>query len=213
MEEIIGYSLDEVMRKPVMYFIPEDEIQDHILQTMRRKSGLASKYERRIKTKSGKIITVIVSASPILDDRNNFIGSFAMVTDISGRISAEEELKKEKNKAELYLEISNVIFVALDKKGNITLLNKKAKNTLNCGDEEIGKNWFDNFIPENEKNKVKKLFNSIIDGDITNLNDFKNYIVSKSGRKHLILWHNTLLRDDKNDIIGTLSAGEEIIQK
>ncbi|UCG90681.1 MAG: PAS domain S-box protein [Candidatus Heimdallarchaeota archaeon] len=52
-------------------------------ETEKRRRGLSSKFETVIRTKKGKEIPVIVSASPFLDEKRNFNGVLAVVTDIS----------------------------------------------------------------------------------------------------------------------------------
>ena len=50
--------------------------------------------------------------------------------------------------AEMYLDLVGVIIIALNKNGEITLLNKKGYEVLEYKDEELtGQNWFDKCIP------------------------------------------------------------------
>ena len=52
-------------------------------------------------------------------------------------------------KAKKYLEIAGVAFVALDKEGNITLINKKGYEILQYEEGElVGKNWFETCLPK-----------------------------------------------------------------
>ena len=55
----------------------------------------------------------------------------------------EKKLKIEKESAEQYLDIAGVIIVALNNKGETTLLNKKGYEVLQYEEGELlGKNWF-----------------------------------------------------------------------
>ena len=64
----------------------------------------------------------------------------------------EEELRREKEKAQKYLDVAGVIFVVLDSNGRISLINKKGCEVLGYQAEEmIGKDWFDNFLPKRDK--------------------------------------------------------------
>ena len=64
-----------------------------------------------------------------------------------------------------YLNIANVIFIVIQKNHTVELINKKGCDILGYEKEEIiGKNWVDNFIPPEDRENIKKVFNQIIKG-------------------------------------------------
>ena len=133
---------------------------------------------------------------------------------IKQRRVAEKLLKKERDNAHNYLDVADVIILALDTKGIVTLINKKGCNTLGYSEEAIlGKNWFSNFIPLSEKQQIHTEFSKVILADSKQL--FKNKeskIITRSGQEKIISWKNTLLYDDKGLLIGSLSSGQDITQ-
>ncbi len=57
------------------------------------------------------------------------------------RKQAEESLREERDRAQMYLDIAGVMFVALDSMGKLTLINKKGCEILGYNEKEIvGKN-------------------------------------------------------------------------
>ncbi len=50
----------------------------------------------------------------------------------------------------------------------------------------------------------------LISGDGGAAEYHENKIVTSTGEERIIAWHNNLLRNEKNEIVGTLSAGEDI---
>ena len=117
----------------------------------------------------------------------------------------------ERKKAELYLNLVNVILVALDREGNITLLNKKGYEILGFKEGElIGKNWFDNFIKKENREDIRLVFNQLMAGGVDPVEYYENPVLTKEGNEKTIAWHNTILKDDQGKIIGTLSSGEDI---
>jgi PAS domain S-box-containing protein len=58
-----------------------------------RKKGETEHYEANLVHKSGKLIPVMVSASPLFDEKNGYQGSFAIITDISDLKEAEAEVR------------------------------------------------------------------------------------------------------------------------
>ena len=130
------------------------------------------------------------------------------------RMQAVEDLRKEKDMVQKYLDIAAVILVVIDAKQNITLMNKRGCEILGYDEEEIiGKNWFDNFVPDNEREQVREGFVQFISGEIEPMEYFENIVSTKSGTVRLIAWHNTVLKDDEGNIVGTLSSGEDITER
>ena len=126
---------------------------------------------------------------------------------------AEKQLLEERDRAQNYLDIADVLLVALDTKGHITMLNRKGCEILKCTAEEaLGKNWFDNFLPNKVKNEVKRHFRSILAGKASFPKYHENPVLAKNGEMRLIWWHNTVLRNRNGRVIGTLSSGEDITE-
>jgi len=57
---------------------------------------------------------------------------------------------------------------------------------------------------------VESLFVELMKGNVDQVEYFENQIVSSKGEERVIAWHNTLLRDEENQITGTLSSGQDI---
>jgi len=148
---------------------------------------------------------------PILDESGNVVQMIEYAFDITERMLAEQKLKSEKDKAQKYLDIAGVIIVALNADQTVQLINQKGCEIL--GEEEseiIGMNWFDNYIPENVREQVKKDFNRILSGEIELLEYYENEVINKNGKKQIISWHNRTLKNKAGQIIGTLSSGLDI---
>jgi len=139
-----------------------------------------------------------------------------MSSNIRKHLNAKSRISRERTvkSADLtrqYLDLVGSIVVAIDKDQKVTLLNKKGCEVLgvDCS-EAIGKNWFDTFIPENERVDVKKTFEGILNGSIPPFEHHENRVVTKSGELKDISWHNSLLYDDRGRITASLSSGEDI---
>jgi len=123
-------------------------------------------------------------------------------------------LREEKNKIQGYLDIAGVVLVAIDSDQKVTLINKKGGETLGYDETEIiGKNWFDTFIPERDRGEVKTGFKKLMDGEVEPIEYFENPILTRSGEERIMAWHNSVLRDKKNNIISILSSGEDITER
>jgi len=144
---------------------------------------------------------------------NNMAGQ---ISNLVGGLEREVEIRTqelliEKNRAQHYLDVAGVLIITLDVHQNITLINKKGCKVLGGQEKDIlGLNWFDNFILPEQVVEVKGVFNQIIDGGIRAVEYYENSIVRMDGEERLIAWHNSILKDDNDNIIGLLSSGEDI---
>jgi PAS domain S-box-containing protein len=94
MAEMLGYEAEEIVGRAVTDFTFEDDVPGERQNIEKRRQGMAESYERRFRHKDGHEVWTLISAAPVLDGEHRFEGSFAMLTDISGRKRAEEELRK-----------------------------------------------------------------------------------------------------------------------
>lgn len=125
------------------------------------------------------------------------------------------ELREEKDvRAQKYLDIAAVIIVAINARGEITLINKKGCEILGYTEKElIGKNWFDHFLPERMRGEVKTVFEKLLAGGIEPVEYHQNPVLNRAGEERLIDWYNTLITDEAGNIVGTLSSGEDVTER
>lgn len=112
-----------------------------------------------------------------------------------------------------YLDVADTIIIVLGSSGKISLVNRKGCQILQRSEEEIlNLDWFDHFIPEEQRESTRSVFQKLLAGEETSFEYFENHILTASGSKRLISWHNTLLRDEKGKVLGILSSGDDITE-
>jgi PAS domain S-box-containing protein len=212
-EHMTGYSPYECIKMedyPFPIIAPEDRIR--MAEVFESES--ANDVEFRVQKKDGSVIWVAISWQPIYDNADKWLGYLTSVRDINKRRQAEEALRKERDKAQKYLDIVGVMILALDANQTVTLINKKGCDVLGYNEDEIiGKNWFDDFLPDNIKDDVKSVYNKLMAGEIEPVEYFENPVITRNGTKRTILWHNAILKDESNHIIGVLSSGADITDR
>jgi len=179
-------------------------------EVKKAKKTFSCEYECSGEDGTDRIIKIF--GSPILDEDCNIKEVIEYCLDITEKKQVEQRINEEKDKAQLYLDIAEVMMVALDGDGNITLANKKASEVLGYNQDELcGLNWFENFVFAEDQENVRKVFDSLMTQNEP-VEYHENHIVTKSGQRRLIAWHNTFLRDKHGRVIGTLSSGEDITE-
>ncbi len=100
MAKMLGCIPEEMTGRPLTDFMFTEDIPDHLRHMERRRAGHSDQYERRFRHKDGSTVWALGSATPVLDDKDRFAGSFAMFTDITERKRAEDELRHYKDQLE-----------------------------------------------------------------------------------------------------------------
>ena len=190
-----------------------------ILITVWISTRLISRPVRSITNVMGQLADGNLSAEVGDLRRRDEIGAMAKAVEVFRenaieKQAAEEALRKERDRAQMYLNIAGVMFVVINVEGEVTLINKKGCEILGYDEGEIvGKNWFDNFLYTDDKETVKGVFDQLISGDIEHVEYVEKNILNKNGQSRFIAWHNTILQDEEGNIIGTLSSGEDITEQ
>jgi PAS domain S-box-containing protein/putative nucleotidyltransferase with HDIG domain len=175
-----------------------------------RKSG--NPQEAEITTSDGRVW--LIKGYPVRDQKGNIRGAVEVTLEITDYKRAEETLRTEQDKAQQYLNIAEAMLIVLDKKGTITLINRKGSQILGYKEGElIGKNWFATCLPSHLRKYVKNVFKKLMAGEGKQTEFYENPVLTKSGTERIIAWHNTILKDTQGTIIGTLSSGEDITER
>ncbi len=121
----------------------------------------------------------------------------------------------ETDRAQNYLDLVQVIVVALDAAGKITLINQMGCRIFGCDESElIGRDWFVTCLPQPEgREKFYSYFLKLMARELTLEEFYENPIMTCKGELRYIAWQNTLLKNEDGEIVGTLSAGEDITEK
>jgi PAS domain S-box-containing protein len=235
--KILGYTEDELRKLTFKDITYPSDLKESVSKMKELEEGtlVSFKQEKRYLKKDGSVIYGKIMVSVMRDQAGKPSLFIAELEDITEQKKSEEkilasekkyrrlfeELKKaekllleERDRAQNYLDVASVILVALNTKGHITLLNRRGCEVLKCrAKDALGKNWFDNFVPEKIKGEVKQVFKLLIAGKARMPEYNENYVFSKNGEIRLIAWHNTVLKNSSGQIIGTLSSGEDITEK
>ncbi len=214
--EMFGYSFEEIRNSTIGMFYKNEDEYSKMGNALKEYAGEAKDFLFTVhyKKKDGSVFPGETNVFYLEDKEGHVVGYIGLIRDITQRIKAREDLKKSKEKAENYLNIAAEIIISLDTEGRITLLNDSGYKLLGYRSGELtGKNWFSTCVPEEDTLKVKTNFKKLILGGVSTVSRIENSVITKSGERKTILWHNTVLKDDENIVTGTLSSGEDITER
>lgn len=148
MADMLGYAPQEMLGKSIYDFMFEEDIQELKERLQKRAMGIDEVYESRRKKKDGSELWAIVSAKAIIDEKGNYIGSFALYTDITERKKAEAEIVNKQKQLEDIIAYTPDPTLVVDKNGIVIACNKAMEELLGINAKElIGKGNYEYALP------------------------------------------------------------------
>ena len=233
-QKLLGYTEQELVgrKSELFYKNSQDFIQHGITRFNPEAESKLKSYEAEYRKKNGEIFPAETIGTVVRDDNGLPMGFLGIAKDITERKQAEQahyeyqdllekrilkrskELLNAQAKFRKYLDVAAVMLVALNNKGEITLINQEGCNLLKVTeDEALDRNWFDHFIPQRMRDEVKGVFLQLMQGEESSARFYENPIVNGRGEERLISFKNTVLTDDEGNINGILSSGEDISER
>jgi len=207
-EEVIGKTIDEV-------FLNSDSAErarkvfKEVLE-----SGKGYESEDGIEVVDGIKKWFRSDIRPVRDENGKVIAIQALSEDITEQKKAQEAVLRERDMAQKYLDVAGVMMMIIDEDRKVKLINKKGCQILGYDEDEIiGKDWFENFLPEHVSKEVKLVEEKLRAGETRDVEYFENPVLTKSGQEKIIAWHNTLLHDEEGRPTAILCSGEDITER
>jgi PAS domain S-box-containing protein len=171
-----GSTFEQLVGTKFLDLIPQSEqkaVMDNI-SSLTVESPTQS-HEHKVILPNGQIRWQRWINRALFDELGKTIGYQSIGMDITEHKQAEEALRHERNKAQKLLDVAGVMFVEIDGKGEVTLVNQKGSMVLGYDRKDIiGRNWFDNFLPLSVKDPTKAVFNRLMAGEIEPIEYFEN---------------------------------------
>jgi PAS domain S-box-containing protein len=132
--------------------------------------------------------------------------------EITERIRTEEILKQERNLISAVLDTAITLVIVLDSQGKIIRCNQACEQITGYSLDEVRNRYFWNFflLPE-EVEPIKTYFQQL-----TSRQDFKeyeHYWLTKDGKRRLITWSNTMLKDHQETVEYIVITGIDITER
>lgn len=106
MENILGYTTNEMFGKHLFDFMTKDNITKAKHQLERRKSGITEQHDFEFVHKDGKQVQTLLFTTPCFDENENYDGALATVLDITKRQKVEQQLNESRK---LYKLLTNMM--------------------------------------------------------------------------------------------------------
>jgi len=216
-ERLFGYRAAEVTGQTINALMPEPYRSSHdgYLQAYLRtgqahiigigREVLAQRRDGTVFPASLAVGEVPGSTPP------RFIG---FIHDITSRKVAVEALRRERDRAQSYLDLAQVILLAVDQAGRIALINRKGCEILGYTETElIGRDWFEQCVPEGRRDDARARLQAFLRSTRTQPEYTEATVATRSGDVKLVAWREVLVRDEVGVPVGVLSSGEDVTEQ
>ncbi len=92
MAEMLGYTVQEMLGRPVFDFVADDDRQTMETQLERQRSGIQEQHEMRFQRKDGLPLWTSAAVTPLIDASGTYVGAIAGLQDVGDRRAAEQAL-------------------------------------------------------------------------------------------------------------------------
>ena len=160
MAQMLGYTESEMVGKSLFDFLFKTDVEQATQYLSQFKQGMNGNFEYEFMRKDGSRVNTSIAAAQIKDDEGSYLGTLALVSDITLRKKMENELRQETEKLETITESIGVGLTIIGKDYRILWTNKVMKQIRGIPDLEgracyATYNYLDNVCPECG---VKKVF-------------------------------------------------------
>ena len=210
-ERFTGYSRAEAMGRNARDLkLWMDPVQREFLYAELRAGRPVSGLEARIRRKDGAMRIGLRFATRV--EISGVAHVLSIMRDITEARRAEQALQRERDFAAGLIAAAPTIIVMLDLEGRISHVNPYFEKLAGCRLDEVrGKDWFETFLPERERERVRALFQSAVQGVPTRGNI--NPVVTRSGEEREIEWHDQTVRDEQGNVAALLAIGQDVTER
>ncbi|BCN94264.1 hypothetical protein THMIRHAM_20490 [Thiomicrorhabdus immobilis] len=199
---------------------PDDlETTKEYVQKFLESGEISFETRFRMQHKDGHYVPLLSRARKALipNQKSNlqFTHLIGTHVDLSDIIEVQEQLNQQIEITNTYLNTTSALMIALDTDANITMLNKKAEEVLGVSEASLqGKSWFkQKFLPEEIHSKFKAVHRDFINQKIDLSKPVDHELITHNGERRMFTWSNTLLKDKKGQVIGSLSSAIDITER
>jgi PAS domain S-box-containing protein len=137
MAEMLGCTVEQMIGRPPTDFLDDEDRELALAKLAGRRRGVSDQFEMRWRTKDGRELWTILSATPLTDSEGGYAGTFSMVTDISERMRHEQAVRASEERYRNIIETTTEGVWMIDGDHRTTYVNRRMAEMLGCAVEEM----------------------------------------------------------------------------
>ena len=183
--DLIGYSAEDLMgRSPnELYFSPAG-VNERIQHRRRVREGIKETRQVTYRRRDGSALWALVASTPIMDERGELTQTLAMVTDITDRVKAEEDLRASERLFRSLFNESPAGQILSSSDRRIVAVNRAFCNMTGYSDAEILERGWAAITPPDDQAGIFASFERLWSGELDKMQMERRYL-RKDGT---VLW-------------------------
>ncbi len=213
---ITGYSQEATVKLPdTFYTVVHPDDMPLVQQSIRTVlAGQTDVCEFRIVRRDGRICWLYAHAQPVFDtETGQLVRVYGAARDVTANHEAREELRHERDFTSAVLDTAGALVIVLDRTGTIVRFNRACENLAGYRLDDIrsGKVFWQNILPPEEYQPVRKMFNQLLRGNYPN--QYEGDWLDKDGQRQRIVWTNTVLLDAEGHVEYIIGTGLNVTER
>ncbi len=201
---MLGYSAEEILDKDFTFFMDEKAKILALKYLERRKQGLSEQHDFKLIKKNGEELWTLISTRPKMDSNGAMISAIAMITDITPRKIAEQELTKQRQILNAIFDNASVGIWMVDKNNKILFANKYISTRMGSNTEKMS-------LSELEIQRIFNTKSTVIQQD-TPFHSEETFTFL-DGKKYTLEILKSKVFDDSGKLIGIVGIGIDITKR
>ncbi len=204
--DLIGKSIEIVHLNNYSYYEFDKRLR---MKTKNNERFHLNRY--RMKRKDGGIFYSEHIVIPLINSLGRCVGWVSVVKDISEWVFTELACIESINKYKTCLDISPMMLLLLDKNGRFEFVNEKGRKFLGLDSVGyVGRSWIEDFIPEEQQLRIKKIFLDLLSSIDENKEYFINLIGTEEGKLNPASWLCSVYNNVNYRNVNFILTGKEL---
>jgi len=208
-EFISGYTPSELTKMRFTDFVHPDDLEGRIEQFFKIMSGFNEASEYRFITKDGRIVWVRTAARPVVRN-GRVVGVQGVLSDITERKQAEEELKLKEEYLRGILESQNDLVVRIDLENRLNYVNDAYCKTFGKTREELVGKSFTPLVHEEDIETTLQAMEKLY------VPPYRTYVEQRAMTVHgwrWIAWEDSGILNDEGELVEIQGVGRDITNR
>jgi len=206
-ERLFGWTAEEIIGQPVTLIIPPELHHDEPIILGKIRSGERVEHFQTVRVhKSGRLVHVSLTISPIKDAKGNIVGAAKIVRDITRQKKLEEAARR----LAAIVESSDDAIASKDLNGTITSWNRSAEKLFGYTAEEIIGKPVLVIIPPELHHDEDMILSKIRRGE--RIEHFETIRLHKSGERIEVSLTISPIKDEDGNVIGAAKIVRNITE-
>lgn len=212
-EAMMGMSRDQLIGRNDYDFFPKEQADLFTLMDRKvlERHEVVDIPEEPIETPHGKR-TLHTRKITLRDQQGEPAFLLGVSEDITEALQNRAALQAERDLSDALIDTTQTIVLLLDTEGRIVRFNTYMEELCGYRLAEVkGRSWFDTFLLERDRERIRNLFSKAFDG--TTRPDKVSVLVTRSGEERLVEWDDKPLKGPDGTVIGLLATGRDVTEQ